>query len=375
MSRRDDGVSRRDDGVSSRGVEGYGGGKGHHKQRNRQGRKGVRKEGNPPRLVGCNGTTVDPSSAESNAHAGGVDGVKVDAGGVDGVKVDAGGVDRVKVDAGGVDGVKVDAGGVDGVKVDAAASTTVGDTNSKGRGGEEEVKSGVHGDRGRAAYGRGGGVHTEGVTAADTRAGDQSARGMPRKRGGGGGGGDRPRRERYRGDTRGPRGDRQWKEAPEGGRGGGEEEGGGGTDDRRERRSERGQELLGSPNPSSSKSLRPQEGDPLTFEGSQGYLRHGKHLGGQRMKPLCDRKPTSSSLVASSTLQSDILAEQLAMESYECMVCCDRVRARDEVWSCPRCYHLFHLRCIGRWAISPAAAVNPGKCVLVCVCVCVCGRH
>ena len=61
------------------------------------------------------------------------------------------------------------------------------------------------------------------------------------------------------------------------------------------------------------------------------------------------------------TVQCDELAQQLMAGSYECMVCCDRVRERDEVWSCLCCYHIFHLRCINRWARSPAAALSEGQ--------------
>ncbi len=63
--------------------------------------------------------------------------------------------------------------------------------------------------------------------------------------------------------------------------------------------------------------------------------------------------------IASSAQTSEIV-QQLTAGVYECMVCCDRVRGRDEVWACPRCYNLFHLKCISRWAKSPAAAVNEG---------------
>ena len=65
------------------------------------------------------------------------------------------------------------------------------------------------------------------------------------------------------------------------------------------------------------------------------------------------------------TAQSNGLAQELAAGTYECMVCCDRIKARHEIWGCPCCYNLFHLRCIGRWARSPAAAVNEGV-VLSC---------
>ena len=60
------------------------------------------------------------------------------------------------------------------------------------------------------------------------------------------------------------------------------------------------------------------------------------------------------------TTQSDELAQQLASETYDCMVCCERVRAKEYVWSCANCYHVFHLRCAEKWATSPAAAMDEG---------------
>ena len=59
--------------------------------------------------------------------------------------------------------------------------------------------------------------------------------------------------------------------------------------------------------------------------------------------------------------QSDELVQQLMGGLYECMVCCDRVKNHQEVWSCPCCYHIFHLRCIARWARSPAATTIEGR--------------
>ena len=52
------------------------------------------------------------------------------------------------------------------------------------------------------------------------------------------------------------------------------------------------------------------------------------------------------------------LIEQLRTASYECMVCCDNIRCEAAVWSCSNCYNVFHLRCVKKWAKSPAAAVE-----------------
>lgn len=54
-----------------------------------------------------------------------------------------------------------------------------------------------------------------------------------------------------------------------------------------------------------------------------------------------------------ASLQSDVLSQQLSTGQYECMVCCDRVRVKDPVWSCSTCYHVFHLKCIKKWAKIP----------------------
>jgi transcriptional repressor NF-X1 len=53
--------------------------------------------------------------------------------------------------------------------------------------------------------------------------------------------------------------------------------------------------------------------------------------------------------------QRDRLTDQLTRGVLECLVCCDRVRQHDSVWSCTNCYHVLHLRCIKKWAKSSKA--------------------
>ena len=55
--------------------------------------------------------------------------------------------------------------------------------------------------------------------------------------------------------------------------------------------------------------------------------------------------------------QASVLIEQLRNETYECMVCCDKIRCNAAVWSCHNCHHLFHLGCVRKWAKS-SATVN-----------------
>ena len=52
------------------------------------------------------------------------------------------------------------------------------------------------------------------------------------------------------------------------------------------------------------------------------------------------------------------LIEELFNNTYECMVCCDVIRKEVAVWSCGNCYHIFHLRCIKKWARSPTAVLE-----------------
>ena len=53
-----------------------------------------------------------------------------------------------------------------------------------------------------------------------------------------------------------------------------------------------------------------------------------------------------------------MLAEQLMDGSYECMVCCDRVKQVHAIWSCDVCNHILHMGCIKKWARSPAAKIE-----------------
>ncbi|KAG0714473.1 Protein shuttle craft [Chionoecetes opilio] len=48
--------------------------------------------------------------------------------------------------------------------------------------------------------------------------------------------------------------------------------------------------------------------------------------------------------------QRDRLSDQLTKGSYECMVCCDRIKQQHAIWSCLGCYNCFHLGCIKKWA-------------------------
>ena len=69
------------------------------------------------------------------------------------------------------------------------------------------------------------------------------------------------------------------------------------------------------------------------------------------------------------TVQSDQLTQELTAETYECMVCYECVRGGHHVWSCEGCYHVFHLKCIKKWASAPVLLdIDRGVC-LFCFCI------
>ena len=40
------------------------------------------------------------------------------------------------------------------------------------------------------------------------------------------------------------------------------------------------------------------------------------------------------------------------------MVCCGEVGKAADVWSCSECNHIFHLKCIKKWASSPTSQIS-----------------
>ena len=83
------------------------------------------------------------------------------------------------------------------------------------------------------------------------------------------------------------------------------------------------------------------------------YGRHRRNFN-ERMKPW--RQVKNSSKFQSE--QAGALIEQLRSETYECMVCYDGIKCSAAIWSCSNCYHVFHLKCIRKWANSPSAVVE-----------------
>ncbi|KAJ2520476.1 FKBP12-associated protein [Coemansia sp. RSA 2049] len=49
---------------------------------------------------------------------------------------------------------------------------------------------------------------------------------------------------------------------------------------------------------------------------------------------------------------STTLAKRLANSTYECMICCDKVRPRHATWHCDNCWAIFHIGCVKKWVKS-----------------------
>ena len=92
------------------------------------------------------------------------------------------------------------------------------------------------------------------------------------------------------------------------------------------------------------------------FGGPFGSRRGYMHSRSYRGKMKGWREDGSSDSFQS--VQAGVLIEQLRSETYECMVCCDTIRCSAPVWNCTNCYHVFHLRCIRKWANSPSAVLE-----------------
>ena len=55
---------------------------------------------------------------------------------------------------------------------------------------------------------------------------------------------------------------------------------------------------------------------------------------------------------AHATQMAESLSRELLDQTYECMICCEAVKRQQHVWSCGTCFHVFHIKCIQKWAGS-----------------------
>lgn len=50
--------------------------------------------------------------------------------------------------------------------------------------------------------------------------------------------------------------------------------------------------------------------------------------------------------------QRERLEQMILKRMLECLVCCEKLRHSDKIWSCKQCYHILHLDCTIQWANS-----------------------
>ena len=56
------------------------------------------------------------------------------------------------------------------------------------------------------------------------------------------------------------------------------------------------------------------------------------------------------------------LGNQLKKGTYECMVCYDKIGVRANIWSCAKCYAIFHIGCISKWSNKCKEENQPTAC-------------
>ena len=122
---------------------------------------------------------------------------------------------------------------------------------------------------------------------------------------------------------------------------------------------------------STTRTTNVEEDNQIDTKTISGNTSHGQKRRDYKAKNF---RPVKHYGGVASSIQSDVLSQQLFSGQYECMVCCERVRVKDPVWSCSTCYHIFHLKCIKKWAKIPTNLENGTVCVFVFFCT-VCTRE
>ncbi|XP_046479756.1 protein shuttle craft isoform X1 [Neodiprion pinetum] len=119
----------------------------------------------------------------------------------------------------------------------------------------------------------------------------------------------------------------------------------------REERGERSRDKDKSKDKDNSKGIRDKEIENWRYKNDEDVK------GGSNMKRLSNKRSEKDD----DASQRERLTEQLNRGQLECLVCCDRVRQQDAVWSCSNCYHVLHLKCTKKWAKS-SQAENGWRC-------------
>ncbi|KAK6045540.1 NF-X1 type zinc finger, partial [Cooperia oncophora] len=100
-------------------------------------------------------------------------------------------------------------------------------------------------------------------------------------------------------------------------------------------------------------------------QASNNGANFNKPRGGQvqnRRKPV--RKMRSDDQNEHDKPLRESLMNQLESNRYECAICCQIIHARQGIWSCKTCYHMFHISggCIINWAKKSKEDDNKWRC-------------
>ncbi|KAJ2453527.1 FKBP12-associated protein [Coemansia sp. RSA 2336] len=90
---------------------------------------------------------------------------------------------------------------------------------------------------------------------------------------------------------------------------------------------------------------RGMAGSGRTFNGSLTHDNDVSDSNGDGAASHSRTEPESQDL-------SSTLAKRLFNGSYECMICCDKVRPRHAIWHCDKCWAVFHIGCVKKWVKS-----------------------
>lgn len=105
--------------------------------------------------------------------------------------------------------------------------------------------------------------------------------------------------------------------------------------------------------------------EPQRFRGrDEGYRNGGQERSQEGERPreakVAEGRPEEQGELGSDLTER--LSTALTRGTAECLVCLERVRQTAPTWDCQRCFQVFHLPCIKRWAKSAVAPTGGWRC-------------
>lgn len=66
---------------------------------------------------------------------------------------------------------------------------------------------------------------------------------------------------------------------------------------------------------------------------------------------------------ATKISQRDRLIKEIESGKLECMICCEIIGPTNSTWSCSNCFHILHINCIKKWAMTSKSDSGEWRCV------------